>query len=91
MSTLTPSLCEDYVRRMMVAISTFRATGNGAEIEEGINRLDAYRCAWRGERAEEEKIVAATRALERISEWAGCLASPVPSEPSQSGECAQPT
>jgi hypothetical protein len=91
LSELTSSLCADFAIRMMRAIAVHRATGNGAEVEEGLNLLDAYRCAWRGERSDEEKAIAATRAIERIAAWSNGEASPVPSPTPKLKECLNST
>jgi hypothetical protein len=82
MSELTPAISEAFVRRMMRALSMHAATANGADIEDGLKRLDRYRCAWRGERNDEEKAEAANRALGLLCAW--CME---PSKPDQeSGE-----
>jgi len=69
MSGLTPVICEAFVRRMMSAIAIHRATGNGAEVGDGLARLDSYRCAWRGEFSDEEKEAKAARALGLLVAW----------------------
>lgn len=69
MSELTPEMSQRFLERLMRAQAVFAATANGSEIEEGLGRLNAYRRAWRGERSDEEKIIAATRALERMDDW----------------------
>lgn len=66
---LSPALCEAFVQRLMRALSVHRATANGAEIEEGLMRLDAFRCAWRGEFSEDEKEAKAERALGLLAAW----------------------
>lgn len=69
MSELTPVICEAFVHRMMSALSVHRATANGDEIAEGLNRLDAYRCAFRGERTDDEKEESAKRAVGLLAAW----------------------
>lgn len=76
MSELTPVICEAFVHRMMRALSVHRATANGEEIAEGLNRLDAYRCAWRGERSDEEKEASAKRAIGLLAAW--CMMPSLP-------------
>lgn len=66
---LSPALCEAFVQRLMQALAVHRATANGANLEEGLMRLDAYRCAWRGEFSDEEKEMKATRALGLLAAW----------------------
>ena len=69
MSELTPAICEAFVRSMMSAIAIHRATGNGAEVGDGLSRLDAVRCAWRGEFSDEEKEAKAQRAVGLLAAW----------------------
>jgi hypothetical protein len=69
MSDLSPVICEAFVLRMMRALSVHAATANPAEVSEGLQRLDAYRCAFRGERSDEEKEAAAARAMGLLSAW----------------------
>lgn len=69
MSDLDSIISEAFVRRMMSALSVHAATADPSEVREGLNRLDAYRCAWRGERTDEEKEEAAQRALGLLVAW----------------------
>lgn len=66
---LTPDLSRRFLGRMMSALAVFHATGNGDAMHEGMEALNAYRCAFRGEKNEEEQAMAAKRALQRIELW----------------------
>jgi hypothetical protein len=68
---LSEELCVSFVSRMMSALSIHAATANPEEVREGLNRLDAYRRAFRGEQSEEEEVARAQRARALLAMW--CL------------------
>lgn len=68
-SGIAPTICDAYVSKLMAALSVHAATADPALVREGLSRLDAVRCATRGEKSDEEKAEALTRAIGLLVAW----------------------